>query len=712
MKTISSAVVAVALTVALLGSAAAPPQSGNELFQKALVKERSEGDLTEAIKLYQTLLQEYGKDRKLAARALLQLGRCYERLGQADARNAYERLLREYADQVEPVEDARARLTALTAAGRLSYPPAITLRRIWAGPEAETPGFPSPDGRYFTFTGASGNMVVRDLATGESRRLTQDSSTEWEEDFWGVISRDGRQVAYSRGTQLRVVGFDGSNVRTLVSGNKDVMEIYAQAWSADQGHILAVISKLDRSNQIIFVSVADGSIRVLKSLPPRTKAMSSSTAIWASLSPDGRYIVYDFLSREDCQEHDIFLLSADGSIDRPLIQHPADDWRPAWTPDGTRILFASNRDGNWGFWTVAVSSGKLDGPAALLKPDIGDVRMSSGFDCNGRYYYVVDAGREDVYVAEMDPNSGMFTAQPVSVPSRFVGRNSAPTWSPDGEYLAYLSNRGRNALYQRGKLVIVIRSVQTGEERDLATNLNPMMGPVRWFPDGRSLLVGGYEGTYRDGTETLYRVDVQTGAARTIRQIRGDALDPTLSPDGRVVYYWQMQDDAPRLIAHQIESGEEAELYTATGSWQAALAVSPDGRQLGIAHTDGKSDATVLKVMPAAGGDARVLLRTEPNANVVDASSLEWTRDGRYLVVARLTEKAQNSHTDPTELWRVPVGGGEPQRIGPRMERIRFPSVHPDGRRIAFDSGTFRPRRLEVWAMENFLPELKAPVRD
>ena len=275
-------------------------QSGNELFQKALVKERSEGELTEAIKLYQTILQEYGKDRKLAARALLQLGRCYERLGQADARKAYERLLREYADQVEPVEDARARLAALAAAGNFSRPPAITLRRVWAGPEAETPGFPSPDGRYFTFTGASGNLVVRDLATGESRRLTRDSSTEGEEDAWGVISRDGKQVAYSRGTQLRVVGFDGSNVRTLVSGNKDVMEIYAQAWSADQGHILAVISKLDRSNQIIFVSVADGSIRVLKSLPPRTKATSGSTAIWASLSPDGRYIVYDFLSREDC----------------------------------------------------------------------------------------------------------------------------------------------------------------------------------------------------------------------------------------------------------------------------------------------------------------------------------------------------------------------------------------------------------------------------
>ncbi|MBP1774163.1 MAG: translocation protein TolB [candidate division NC10 bacterium] len=686
------------------------PQQANAdaLLGAAQYQEQIEGRLEAAIATYRKVLAAADATREQKARALFQLGQCQEKLGQAEARRSYERLVKEYGDQAEIVAQARTRLSALERAGGLDHPSGITLRKVWAGAEAAGPGYSSPDGRYFTFTNDDGDLIIRNLATGESRRLTRDGSTG--EEYLGLISPDSRQVAYSHGNELRMVDIDGSRVRTLVPANKEASEVNALAWSPDQKRILAVIAKEDKSTQIVFVSVADGPMRVLKSLPPRTKANSGRRAVSASLSPDARYIVYDFFSGEACREHDIFLLSADGNIDRPLIQHPADDWRPVWTPDGKRVLFASNRDGTWGFWTTAVADGKAEGTAELLKPDIGDMRWLSGFDSQGALYYIVNAGREDVYVAEMDPNTGMLTQQPVAVPSRFVGRNLAPTWSPDGEYLAYLSHRGEDWLYQPGAVVIVIRSVRTGEERDLAANLNLMMGPVQWFPDGRSLLVGGYEGTYVDGTATLYRVDVQTGTARTIHQIRRDAGLPTLSPDAKVVYYWQRQEEELRLIAHQMESGEEKELYSAPGSWIAALAVSPDGRQLGIAHTDGTSEATILKVMSVAGGDARVLLRTEPTASISCGSRLEWTRDGRYMVVARFTGREQNVHTDPTELWHVPVEGAKPQRIGPSMERIRFPSLHPDGRHIAFDSGTLRWRKLEVWAMENFLPGLR-PAR-
>jgi len=695
--------------IVLCGALTVPaqrPNSAESLLQAAIKTELVDGDLAGAIDQYKKILAQKGTPRPVAARALFHLGQCQEKLGQTEARKSYERLVKDYGDQAGIVAQARMRLSALERAGGLDRPSGITLRKVWAGSEAATPGYPSPDGRSFTFTSDEGDLIVRNLATGESHRLTRDGSTD--EEYWGVISPDSKQVAYSHGNELRIVDIDGSRVRTLVPGSKEVMEIDAMTWSPDQKHILAVIVRQGGSMQIVFVSVTDGPMRVLKSLPPRTKANSGRRAVWASLSPDGRYIVYDFFSGEACREHDIFLLSADGNIDRPLIQHPADDWRPVWTPDGKRVLFASNRDGTWGFWTTAVADGKAEGTAELLKPDIGDMRWLSGFDSQGALYYIVNAGREDVYVAEMDPNTGMLTQQPVAVPSRFVGRNLAPTWSPDGEYLAYLSHRGEDWLYQPGAVVIVIRSVRTGEERDLAANLNLMMGPVQWFPDGRALLVGGYEGTYVDGMATLYRVDVQTGAARTIRQIRRDVGLPTLSPDAKVVYYWQRQEEELRLIAHQMESGEEKELYT-TGSWWAALAVSPDGRQLGIAHTDGQSEATVLRVMSVAGGDTRVLLRTEPTANI-GYGRMAWTRDGRYLVVPRLTGREQNMHTDPTELWRVPVEGGEAQRIGPSMERIRFPSLHPDGRHIAFDSGTLRWRKLEVWAMENFLPGLR-PAR-
>src|SRR5262245_4655152 len=89
----------VIITTALALSSAVGAQSGHELFQQALSKERAEGNLTEAIKLYQRVVDTASTDHALAAKALLQLGRCYEQLGNTEARTAYERLIARYPDQ-------------------------------------------------------------------------------------------------------------------------------------------------------------------------------------------------------------------------------------------------------------------------------------------------------------------------------------------------------------------------------------------------------------------------------------------------------------------------------------------------------------------------------------------------------------------------------------------------------------------------------------
>src|SRR3970040_2301492 len=60
-------------------------QSGADLFQQAIRKERVDGDLKAAIALYQRVLREHGTDRALSAKTLVQLGQAYEKLGNADA---------------------------------------------------------------------------------------------------------------------------------------------------------------------------------------------------------------------------------------------------------------------------------------------------------------------------------------------------------------------------------------------------------------------------------------------------------------------------------------------------------------------------------------------------------------------------------------------------------------------------------------------------
>ena len=90
------------LTVLLLAfgaqvASAAP--SGYDLFQKALVKERAEGNIDEAIQLYQRIVKDFAADRTVAAKALVQIGQCYEKLGKEEARKAYQRVLREFENR-------------------------------------------------------------------------------------------------------------------------------------------------------------------------------------------------------------------------------------------------------------------------------------------------------------------------------------------------------------------------------------------------------------------------------------------------------------------------------------------------------------------------------------------------------------------------------------------------------------------------------------
>src|ERR1700758_1651858 len=109
----SIATVVGASLMLVLAAGAARAQSGYDLFQQALVKERAEGQLEQAIALYQRVVREYATDRPLAAKALVQLGQAYEKLGRDEAGQAYQRVLRDYAEQRDQVTAARARLAAL-----------------------------------------------------------------------------------------------------------------------------------------------------------------------------------------------------------------------------------------------------------------------------------------------------------------------------------------------------------------------------------------------------------------------------------------------------------------------------------------------------------------------------------------------------------------------------------------------------------------------
>ncbi len=111
------------------------------MLRAAMDKETVDGDLKAAIEQYKKVIAQKGASREVVAKALLRLGGAYEKQGSAEARPAYERVVREFADQAEAVQEARARLEAAPSkAGGKS------LRQVCAG--ADCDGTISPDGRY------------------------------------------------------------------------------------------------------------------------------------------------------------------------------------------------------------------------------------------------------------------------------------------------------------------------------------------------------------------------------------------------------------------------------------------------------------------------------------------------------------------------------------------------------------------------------------
>src|SRR4051794_11886982 len=105
-----------ALGVALSTAVILPAQkadSAESLLQAATKKELVDGNLAAAIEGYKKTLAAAKGNRAVAAKALLRLGECYEKQGNAEAQRSYERLVREYGDQKEQAHDAEVHLTAM-----------------------------------------------------------------------------------------------------------------------------------------------------------------------------------------------------------------------------------------------------------------------------------------------------------------------------------------------------------------------------------------------------------------------------------------------------------------------------------------------------------------------------------------------------------------------------------------------------------------------
>jgi Tol biopolymer transport system component len=703
-----------------LGIGSAALQSGYDLFQKALMLERADGNLQEAIKLYQQIVEKFAADRKLAAQTLLRMGQCYETLGQAGARKAYERVLSEYADQSEQVLVARAKLVALRKPAPAESGP-IT-RRVWAGPKTDFFGAVSPDGKYISFVDwDTGDLAVRDLEKGTNRRLTNKGSwesvdAEVETSIW---SPDSRQVAYQwfqwetepSGYELRLISLDSPTPRILYRDKNSADWIVPFDWSPDGKQILAVLTKEEGNQEMVLVSVADGNVRLLKRLS-QNRGLAG-----AAISPDGRYVLYDYPQSESSLSHDIFLLPIGGGTETLLVEYPADDLVLGWASDGKWVLFSSDRRDSIDVWAIRTEDGKPQGAPLMVKPAVGRI-TPLGFTRSGSFYFGIGGTRNDIYVAKLDPNTGdlleptkklIYVAkldpntgdllEPTKkLIKQFEGFNRSPRYSPDGKYLAYISEAGTGHS-------LFIRSLETGEEREYQSELTRAgartFSQPRWSPDGKSILLFGQDSRVRYG---IYHLDLETGMAVNVLRSRENLLVglPAGWRNARCFIYprGDEKNDRGEICVRDLHTGSEKVIFSLSPAVNGAAYVSPDRKWVSItgSYQSGETSLRDLRIISTNSGEVRrhfKFSKGEGPGRIRHA----WSADSKYVLYLKTT-------SDKWEVWRISVDSGQMLKTGLETPTvIDNLSAHPDGKRLAFEHwGSKRESPPEVWVMENFLP--------
>jgi Tol biopolymer transport system component len=201
-----------------------------------------------------------------------------------------------------------------------------------------------------------------------------------------------------------------------------------------------------------------------------------ATLVYPNVSPDGRRVV---VSRTVQSNTDIYLL--DGARSHPLTFDAASDSHPVWSPDGTRIVFRSDRAGTDDIYQKLASGAGTD--ERILASD--QVKTPESWSADGRYllYRSIDPQTSlDLWVLPMfgDRTPWVFLKTP--------SREGYGAFSPDGRWVAYESNAsGRNEIYVRpfappdpaGKL-----PASSGGQWQVSTTggIHP-----RWRPDSKEL---------------------------------------------------------------------------------------------------------------------------------------------------------------------------------------------------------------------------------
>ncbi|HVF71250.1 MAG TPA: S9 family peptidase [Chthoniobacterales bacterium] len=257
-------------------------------------------------------------------------------------------------------------------------------------------------------------------------------------------------------------------------------------------------------------------------------------------------------------------------------------------------------------------------------------------------------------------------------------RDSTPRWSPDGKYLAFTRSLEKEGKPEPPQLCLL---PMAGGDAFVFTSLPKGAGDPRWSPDGKLIVF-----TSSANPEDLEKQEKKK--RKEEEQKRGSSPTPSASPakDGG-----KPKTEEP---AKEPESERESDVHVVT---RAVYRSNNEG------YLDFKRPQHLWVITAPHTPDDKVEPRQLTRGRF-DEDGAVWSKDGTQIYFVSLRNDEPYYDTQKTELYSIPVGGGEPAKITTIEMDIGAMALSPDGKQVAFTGSVEEPvnsyTQPDLWVLD------------